>query len=211
VRCTFSFRVFIPSNPFFQTLTPAPKSFIASCEPAVRWVKLMVEALPMKLETLHDLYLTELRDLYSAETQIVKALPKVIEKTTNSELRQALENHLEQTRGHVARLEEVFQLHKEEPKKLKCKGMQGVLDEGEEMLGFDAPPEVRDAAIISACQRVEHYEIAAYGSVLTYAEQMGHDRAAAVLQQTLDEEKEADEKFTDIAESRVNVEATRHA
>lgn len=165
----------------------------------------------MQLETLHDLYLTELRDLYSAENQIVKALPKVIEKTTNPELRQALESHLEETRGHVTRLEEVFQMHGEEAKKQKCKGMQGVLDEGEEMLGYDAPPEVRDAAIISACQRVEHYEMAAYGSVRTYAEQMGHERAAALLQQTLDEEKEADEKLTDIAESRVNIEATRHA
>ena len=165
----------------------------------------------MKLESLHDLYLSELKDLYSAENQIIKALPKVIEKTSSPELRQALESHLEQTRGHVTRLEEVFQMHGEEPKKMKCKGMQGVLDEGEEMLGFDAPPDVRDAAIISSCQRVEHYEIAAYGSVRTYAEQMGHDRAAAVLQETLDEEKEADEKLTDIAESRVNVEATRHA
>ena len=165
----------------------------------------------MKLQSLHDLYLSELKDLYSAENQIIKALPKVIEKTTSPELRQALESHLEQTRGHVTRLEEVFQMHGEEPKKMKCKGMQGVLDEGEEMLGFDATPDVRDAAIISSCQRVEHYEIAAYGSVRTYAEQMGHDRAAAILQQTLDEEKEADEKLTDIAESRVNIEATRHA
>lgn len=165
----------------------------------------------MKLESLHDLYLSELKDLYSAENQIIKALPKVIEKTTSPELRQALESHLEETRGHVTRLEEVFQMHGEEPKKMKCKGMQGVLDEGEEMLGFDATPDVRDAAIISSCQRVEHYEIAAYGSVRTFAEQMGHDRAAAILQQTLDEEKEADEKLTDIAESRVNIEATRHA
>lgn len=165
----------------------------------------------MKLESLHDLYLSELKDLYSAENQIIKALPKVIGKTTSPALRQALESHLEQTRGHVTRLEEVFQMHGEEPKKMKCKGMQGVLDEGEEMLGFDATPDIRDAAIISSCQRVEHYEIAAYGSVRTYAEQMGHDRAAAILQQTLDEEKEADEKLTDIAESRVNIEATRHA
>jgi ferritin-like metal-binding protein YciE len=165
----------------------------------------------MKLESLHDLYLTELRDLYSAENQIIKALPKVIEKTTSPELRRALENHLEQTRGHATRLEEVFQIHGEEPKKQKCRGMQGVLDEGDEMLGFDAPPSVRDAAIISACQRVEHYEIAAYGSVRTYAEQMGHERAASILQQTLDEENEADRKLTDIAVSRVNIEATRHA
>lgn len=165
----------------------------------------------MKLESLHDLYLTELKDLYSAENQILKALPKVIDKTTNPQLRQALANHLEQTRGHVSRLEEVFQMHGEEAKKQKCKGMDGILSEGDELLGMDATPEVRDAAIISACQRVEHYEIAAYGAVRTYAEQLGHDRAAAVLQETLDEENEADEKLTEIAESRVNTEATRHA
>lgn len=165
----------------------------------------------MKLESLNDLYLAELRDLYSAEDQIIKALPKVIEKTTSPELRQALQNHLEETRGHVTRLEHVFEMHGEEAKKQKCKGMQGVLDEGSEMLGYDATPDVRDAAIISACQRVEHYEMAAYGSVRTYAEQMGHDRAAALLQETLDEESAADKKLTDIAVNRVNIQATRHA
>jgi ferritin-like metal-binding protein YciE len=165
----------------------------------------------MKLESLNDLYISELRDLYSAEDQIVKALPKVIEKTTAPELRQALTNHMEETLGHVARLEQIFEMHGEEAKKQKCKGMQGVLAEGEEMMGYDATPEVRDAAIISACQRVEHYEIAAYGSVRTYAEQLGYERAAAVLQETLDEEMAADEKLTDIAASRVNLEAARHA
>lgn len=164
----------------------------------------------MKLESLHDLYLSELRDLYGAEHQIIKALPKVIDKTTSPQLRQALEMHLEQTRGHVTRLEQVFQMHGEEAKKEKCKGMNGILDEGDDMIGKDASPDVRDAAIISACQRVEHYEMAGYGSVRTYAEQMGHDRAAAILQQTLDEEGQADKKLTEIAESRVNVEATRH-
>ena len=165
----------------------------------------------MKLESLNDLYISELKDLYSAEDQIVKALPKVIEKTTSPELRQALADHLEETRGHVARLEEIFEMHGEEAKKQKCKGMQGVLAEGDELMGYDATPEVRDAAIISACQRVEHYEIAAYGTVRTYAEQLGLERAAAVLQETLDEEMAADEKLTDIAASRVNLEAARHA
>lgn len=165
----------------------------------------------MKFETLHDLYLSELRDLYGAEQQIVKALPKVIDKTTNPELRQALENHLGQTRGHVSRLEEIFQMHGEEPKKQKCKGIDGILDEGNDMIGKDATPEVRDAAIISACQRVEHYEMAAYGSVRTYAQQMGHDRAVQLLQQTLNEEGQADKLLTDIAQRRVNIEATRHA
>jgi ferritin-like metal-binding protein YciE len=155
--------------------------------------------------------MTELKDIYSSENQIVKALPKVIDKASYPELRQALENHLEQTRNHVSRLEEIFQLHNEEPKKLKCKGMQGVLDDADTLVGYDATPEVRDAAIISACQRVEHYEIATYGSVRTYAQTMGHERAAALLQQTLDEEKEADKKLTDIATTRLNREATRHA
>jgi ferritin-like metal-binding protein YciE len=165
----------------------------------------------MKLESLHDLYLSELRDLYSAEDQIVKALPKMIEKAESTELRNALESHLEETRGHVSRLEQVFEMHGEEAKKQKCKGMQGVLEEGDEMVGKDALPAVRDAAIISACQRVEHYEIAAYGSVCTYAEQMGQERAAAVLQETLDEELAADETLTEIANNRVNIEATRTA
>lgn len=165
----------------------------------------------MKLESLHDLYLSELSDLYSAEKQIVKALPKMIEKAQATELRQALEDHLEQTRGHVGGLEQVFEMHGESPKRQKCKGMEGVLAEGDEMVGKDATPPVRDAAIISAAQRVEHYEIAAYGTVRTYAEQLGHGKAAAVLQETLDEENAADQKLTGIATRRVNVEATRTA
>jgi ferritin-like metal-binding protein YciE len=165
----------------------------------------------MKLESLHDLYMSELKDLYSAEDQILKALPKMIEKAESPQLRDALESHLEETRGHVSRLEQVFEMHGEEAKKLKCKGMQGVLEEGDEMVGKDATPAVRDAAIISACQRVEHYEIAAYGTVRTYAEQMGQQRAADVLQETLDEELAADETLTEIANSRVNIEATRTA
>jgi ferritin-like metal-binding protein YciE len=165
----------------------------------------------MKLESLHDLYMCELRDLYSAEDQILKALPKMIEKAESTELRNALQSHLEETRGHVSRLNQVFEMHGEEAKKQKCKGMQGVLEEGDEMVGKDATPVVRDAAIISACQRVEHYEIAAYGTVRTYAEQMGQERAAAVLQETLDEEVAADETLTEIARDRVNIEATRTA
>ena len=127
----------------------------------------------MKLESLHDLYLSELSDLYSAEKQIVNALPKMIEKTESPELRQALEDHLEETRGHVERLEQVFEMHGESPQREKCKGMEGVLAEGDELVGKDATPAVRDAAIISAAQRVEHYEMAAYGTVRTWAEQLG--------------------------------------
>lgn len=165
----------------------------------------------MKLETLQDLYLLELKDLYSAEQQIIKALPKVIEKANSPDLRAALEKHLKETRNHVTRLEQVFQMHGEQAKKEKCKGMEGVLDEGDELVGKDATPAVRDAAIISSCQRVEHYEMAGYGTVRTYAEQLGHERAAALLRQTLDEEAAADEKLTQIANSRVNIEATRTA
>ena len=164
-----------------------------------------------KLESLHELYLLELSDLYSAEKQIVKALPKMIDKTESLELRQALENHLEETQGHVERLEQVFEMHGESPQKEKCKGMEGVLAEGDELVGKDATPAVRDAAIISAAQRVEHYEMAAYGTVRTWAEQLGYDKAATILQETLDEEEAADEKLTDIAASRVNTEATRTA
>jgi ferritin-like metal-binding protein YciE len=165
----------------------------------------------MKLESLHELYLSELKDLYSAEDQIIKALPKIIEKTESPELRNALEQHLEETRGHVSRLERIFEMHGEEAKKQKCKGMQGILDEGEEMVGKDATRPVRDAAIISGCQRVEHYEIAAYGTVRTYAEQLGHEHAAAILKETLDEELAADKKLTQIANNRVNIQATRTA
>jgi|SRR5215469_16001904 len=165
----------------------------------------------MKIESLHDLYVNELQDIYGAEEQILRALPKVIEKTTTPELRQALSNHLEETRGHVSRLVQIFEMHGEEAKKQKCKGMQGVLSEGDDLIGHDAPPQVRDAAIISACQRVEHYEMAVYGTLRTYAQQMGHERAAALLQQTLNEETAADQKLTNIASTRVNIEAVRHA
>src|SRR5215469_9014697 len=146
----------------------------------------------MKLESLHDLYVLELKDLYSAEQQIIKALPKVIAKASSPELRSELEKHLEESRGHLARIEQIFEMHGEVARPQKCRGMQGLLDEGGELFGIEASEPVRDAAIISACQRVEHYEIAAYGTLRTYAEQLGHDRAASVLQETLDEESAAD-------------------
>lgn len=164
----------------------------------------------MKLESLHILYIKELRDLYHAEKQILKALPKVIESTGSSELRTALSHHLEETKGHVTRLEQVFQMHNEEAKTETCKGMEGILDEGKEVLSHDENPGVRDAGIVAGCQKVEHYEIASYGSVHAWAEQMGHTQAASLLQQTLDEEKKADQKLTEISK-RLNVEAVRRA
>ena len=165
----------------------------------------------MKLETLNDLYLAELKDLYSAEDQIVSALPKIIGKVQSPGLRQALEKHLEETRGHVARLEQVFEMSGQPAKKQKCKGMEGLLEEGDELIGKDATPAVRDAAIIAACQRVEHYEIAAYGTVRTYADQLGLNRASTMLQETLDEESAADQKLTSLAKQGINTQATRTA
>jgi ferritin-like metal-binding protein YciE len=165
----------------------------------------------MKLESLNDLYLAELKDLYSAEDQIVSALPKIIGKVQSPGLRQALEKHLEETRGHVSRLEQVFEMSGQPAKKQKCKGMEGLLDEGDELIGKDATPAVRDAAIIAACQRVEHYEMAAYGTVRTYADQLGLNRASTMLQETLDEESAADEKLTLLAKQGINMQATRTA
>jgi ferritin-like metal-binding protein YciE len=152
----------------------------------------------------------ELRDLYHAEKQILKALPKVIENTNSQQLRTALSNHLEETKGHVTRLEQVFQLHHEEPKAETCDGMKGILSEGEDILGHDENVNVRDAGIVAGCQKVEHYEISAYGSVRTWAEQMGHKEAARILQQTLEEEKNADKKLTQIGE-QLNTESVRRA
>ena len=164
----------------------------------------------MKIDSLHALYLNELRDLYHAEKQIVKALPKMIENTNSTDLRTALSSHLEETRGHVTRLERVFRLHGEEPKTETCQGMKGIIDEGDDIVGHDENLNVRDAGIIAGAQKVEHYEIASYGSVRTWAEQMGHQESATLLQQTLDEEKRADEKLTKIA-STLNIEAVRSA
>jgi ferritin-like metal-binding protein YciE len=164
----------------------------------------------MKFQSLHDLYIDELRHLYSAEKQILKALPKVIESASSPDLRTALSNHLEETKSHVTRLEQVFQLHHQEAKAETCEGMKGILDEGEDMLDHDENPAVRDAGIIVACQKVEHYEVASYGSVRSFAEQMGHSQTARILQQTLDEEKKANEKLTEISRS-LNLVTVRRA
>ena len=161
----------------------------------------------MKLESLRELFVQELGDLYSAENMIVKALPKMMEKTSSPELRKALDEHLQQTRGHVRRLDQIFdQLPKADREDHKCKGMEGVIKEGEDLIKKDAEPEVRDAGIISAVQRVEHYEMAGYGTVRTYARLLGHNDWAQLLQQTLDEEKDADRILNTLSE-RINLEA----
>lgn len=161
----------------------------------------------MKLESLRELFVQELEDLYSAENMIVKALPKMMEKTSSPELRRALDEHLQQTRGHVRRLDQIFdQLPKVDREDHKCKGMEGVIKEGEDLIKKDAEPEVRDAGIISSAQRVEHYEMAGYGTVRTYARLLGHNDWAQLLQQTLDEEKDADRILNSLSE-RINLEA----
>ena len=158
-------------------------------------------------ETLRDLYLNELRDLYSAETQLTEALPKMAEAASSSQLRAAFTDHLEETEGHISRLEEIFEALGEEPSGETCKAMEGLIAEGEDYVKAGGDKDVRDAGLIGAAQRVEHYEIAGYGTARTLAMRVGETEAAEKLQATLDEEAEADRKLTTIAEGEVNPEA----
>ena len=161
----------------------------------------------MKLKTLKDLYIEELRDIYSAERQILKALPKMAKAATSPELKAAFLEHLEQTKGQVVRLETVFEALGKKPTGKTCKAMQGLVEEGEELISEEPAPTVLDAGLISAAQRVEHYEMASSGSVRTWARLLGEKAAAKLLQETLDEEGETDKKLTALAESVINVEA----
>ena len=161
----------------------------------------------MKLNTLKQLYIEELRDLYSAENQLLKALPKMAKGAASDELILAFENHLDQTKVHVERLEEIFERLNETPKGKTCQAMKGLVEEGSEILGEDGEESVRDAGIIAAAQKVEHYEIASYGTVRTFAQLLGEDEAAELLQETLDEEGEADKLLTQLAQEIVNPEA----
>lgn len=155
----------------------------------------------MKLETMKELLLDELQDLYSAETQITKALPKMAKTSSNSELKHAFESHLRETEGHVQRLEKIFKQMNEKSKGKTCEGMKGLLKEGEERIKESGDPAVVDAGLISAAQRVEHYEIAAYGSARTFAEMLNESEVANLLEQTLEEEKSADQKLTRISQT----------
>jgi ferritin-like metal-binding protein YciE len=161
----------------------------------------------MKLNTLKQLYIEELRDLYSAENQLLKALPKMAKGASSEELKLAFENHLDQTKVHVERLEEIFERLDETPKGKTCQAMKGLVEEGSEILGEDGEESVLDAGIIAAAQKVEHYEIASYGTVRTFAQLLGEDEAAELLQETLDEEGEADKLLTQLAQEIVNPEA----
>ena len=161
----------------------------------------------MKLGTLEQLYISELRDLYSAENQLLKALPKMAKGASSNELKEAFEKHLEQTRGHAERLEQIFQQLDESPKGKTCHGMKGLIEEGSEILKEDGEDSVLDAGIIVAAQKVEHYEIASYGSVRTFANLLNQEEAAKLLQSTLDEESETNEILNRLAEGVVNPEA----
>jgi ferritin-like metal-binding protein YciE len=161
----------------------------------------------MEMQSLRELYVKELKDLYSAEKQLVKALPKMAKNSNSPELKKAFTDHLEETEGHVERLEQVFEMLGESNRGKKCKGMEGLIEEAKELLEEDASQEVLDAGMISKAQHVEHYEMAGYGTVRTYARQLGLDEQADLLQETLDEEGKANELLTQIAESSVNIEA----
>lgn len=161
----------------------------------------------MELESLRALYVDELKDLYSAEGQILKALPRMIKAASNRQLRQALTEHERVTRRQVKRLERIFKDLDESPRGKKCHGMEGLLEEGKELIAEKPDPEVLDAGLISKAQHVEHYEIAGYGTVRAWAQQLGYDEHAELLQATLDEEGEADKRLTQLAESSINVEA----
>jgi ferritin-like metal-binding protein YciE len=160
----------------------------------------------MAVESLRGLYIEQLRDLYDAENQLIKALPKMAGESTSEELRQGFEEHLQQTREHAQRLEQIFEQLGEKAKGKKCKGMEGLVKEGSEVFDEDMEGDVKDAAIIAAAQRVEHYEIAAYGTVRTFANLLGEREAVSLLEQTLEEEKETDQKLTELAED-INVQA----
>jgi ferritin-like metal-binding protein YciE len=161
----------------------------------------------MSMKTLQDLFIDEVRDVYDAEHQLTKALPKMAKAAANEELKAAFEEHLQQTEGHITRLESVFELVDRKPTRKTCKAMKGLVEEGSEVIEEDGDEAVKDAALIGAAQRVEHYEIAAYGTLRTFAETLGIQKAVDLLQQTLDEEKQTDENLTELA-STINFEAT---
>lgn len=161
----------------------------------------------MKLQTLQDLLVHELKDLYSAENQLVKALPKMAKAATNQTLRAGFEEHLEQTRNHVTRLEEIAKSFNCKLTGHRCKAMEGLIAEGGELISEDADDTVRDAGLIGAAQQVEHYEIAGYGTARALAECLGYGEVVRLLNETLDEEKATDEKLSELAETTINAEA----
>jgi len=159
------------------------------------------------INNLDDLFVHTLQDIYYAEQQIAKSLPKMIEKASDPQLKQGLQQHLAETQNHVRRVEQVFQMHGQQAKGTTCEAMDGILEEAKDILGVANDNDVIDAAIIASAQSVEHYEITRYGTLVAFAKQLGHEDCAAVLQQNLDEEKATDKKLTALAENIINVEA----
>lgn len=161
----------------------------------------------MELKTLQDLYVQELKDLYDAENQLLKALPKMAKAATSEDLKEAFQMHHDETEGQVERLEQIFERLGANPKGKKCKAMAGLIEEGKEAIEEDMADDVRDVSLITIAQKTEHYEIAGYGCVATYAHVLGNEEDVDLLEQTLEEEKEADVKLTELAEGCINLEA----
>ncbi|MCU1273628.1 MAG: hypothetical protein JWO48_1059 [Bryobacterales bacterium] len=161
----------------------------------------------MKIKTMDDLFLAQIKDLYDAEKQLVKALPKMAKAASSQELRQGFQEHLDQTKGHVSRLEQIFDQLGQKASGTKCEGMAGLIDEGEEMVDEIDQSPLLDAGLIGSAQKVEHYEIAAYGTVKTFARMLGHRQAVTLLEHTLNDEKQTDQRLTQLAESMINEEA----
>jgi ferritin-like metal-binding protein YciE len=161
----------------------------------------------MELESLKDLFVEELKDIYNAENQLVKALPKMAKAANSPELKKAFETHLEETKGQIERLDQIFENLGEKSRGPKCKGMEGLIEEGKHIMEEDAEPEVTDAGLICAAQKVEHYEIAGYGCLKTWAETLDEKEIVKLLEKTLNEEKETDKKLTELAEETINIEA----
>jgi len=175
--------------------------------PTPRFPPLKETSMATKLKSLDDLLIHELQDIYHAEGQITKALPRMIKAATHPELQAAFEEHLEQTEGQIERLDQAFKLLGMPAKGEKCEGMAGLIEEGKKMMEEDAEPSVLDAALIAAAQKIEHYEIASYGCVCTYAEMLGYEQVHDLLGQNLEEEETTDERLTMLAESVINIEA----
>jgi len=169
-----------------------------------------LKSMGVSLNNLEDLFLFELKDLYGAEKTILQALPEMAKAASHPELKAAFDQHLHQTKKHRERLEQVFRLLGKEPKEEKCEAIEGIVQEGEILMKAKGNADVKDAALIAAAQRVEHYEISGYGTARTYARRLGHEKAANLLQETLSEEAQTDQKLTQIAESSVNVHAAAH-
>jgi ferritin-like metal-binding protein YciE len=167
----------------------------------------IIKEVIMKLGSLKDLYIQELKDLYSAENQILKALPKMMSSASSQQVQQAFQSHLEQTKSQIERLNEIFSRMGESGRGHKCEGMEGIITEGETFIKSSGDPSVKDAALISCAQKVEHYEMAGYGTCRTYAQILGENEAASLLEKTLEEEKKTDKLLTRIAEQSVNVQS----